>query len=136
MTILPFWSFTGHYCEARGMRFSSLPMFSAELPSTRQRHIDVVVLDINMPGMDGNQVAEVLRTERLTLPVVIWSAGPEEIPESLKWFADAFLYKGDSPFPLLLAIDKILKDSSRRNNLAGRMIDKAPVPTTGRLRAA
>jgi DNA-binding response OmpR family regulator len=90
-----------------------------------------VVLNINMPGMDGVQVAEVLKTERPTLPVVIWSAGPEEIPESLKWFADALLYKGDGPLPLLLAIDRILKDSRRRNNPAERMIPKVPVRTTG-----
>jgi CheY-like chemotaxis protein len=48
-----------------------------------------VVLDFNMPGMDGDQVAEVLKTERPTLPVIIWSAGPEEIHESLEWFAAA-----------------------------------------------
>ena len=101
---------------------------------TRKRQIDVVVLDINMPGMDGGQVAEILKTERPTLPVVIWSAGLEEIPESLKWFADAMLYKGDGPLPLLLAIDKILKDSRRRNNLAERRNNKAHVPIIQRKR--
>ena len=103
--------------RSKGYKVFTAPDGLSGIAITRQRHIDVVVLDINMPGMDGDQVADVLKTERPTLPVVIWSAGPEEIPESFKWFADALLYKGDGPLPLLFAIDKILKDSRRRNFL-------------------
>ena len=126
----------GTLLRNNGYEVLTAPDGLSGIDATRRRHIDVVVLDINMPGMDGNQVAEVLRTERPALPVVIWSAGPEEIPESLKWLADAFLCKGDGPFPLLLAIEKILKDSRRRNILAERMINKALVPTTGGVGAA
>ena len=125
----------GTLLRSKGYEVFTAPDGLSGIAITRQRHIDVVVLDINMPGMDGVQVAEVLKTERPTLPVVMWSAGPEEIPESLKWFAAALLYKGDGPLPLLLAIEKILKDSRRRNNLAKRMINKAPIPTIGRLGA-
>ena len=106
----------GTLLRSKGYKVFTAPDGLSGIAIIRQRHIDVVVLDINMPGMDGDQVAEVLKTEQPTLPVVIWSTGPEEIPESLKWFADALLYKGDGPLPLLLAIDKILKDSRRRND--------------------
>jgi len=111
----------GTLLRSKGYEVFTAPDGLSGIAVTRQRQIDVVVLDINMPGMQGDQVAEILKTERPTLPVVIWSAGPEEIPESLKWFANALLYKGDGPLPLLLAIEKILKDSRWRNNLAERV---------------
>ena len=103
---------------------------------TRKHVIDVVVADFNMPGMDGNQVAQVLRNEQPVLPVVIWSGSPQETLESLKWFADALLYKGDGPLALLLAIEKILKDSAHRNKPSRRMNHPAPTPTTARSEVA
>ena len=115
----------GTLLRSKGYEVFTAPDGLSGIAITRQRQIDVVVLDINMPGMNGGQVAEILKTERPTLPVVISSGGLEEIPESLKWFGDAMLFKGDGPLPLLLAIDKILKDSRRRN---ARTNNKAPVP--------
>jgi len=95
---------------------------------TRKHAIDAVVLDFNMPGMDGDQVAQALREEHPTLPVVIWSGSPQETLESLKWFADVLLDKGDGPLALLLALEKILKDSAHRNKPSRRMNRKAPIP--------
>jgi len=109
---------------------------STGIALTRKHRIDAVVLDFNMPGMDGNEVAQVLRKEQPALPVVIWSGCPEEIRESIRWFADVLLYKGDGPETLLSTIDKVLKDSGTRNNLAERMTNEAPIPTTGRLGAS
>ena len=37
----------------------------------RKHHIDVVVLDFSMPGMDSHQVAQVLMKDDPTLPVVM-----------------------------------------------------------------
>src|SRR5260370_40057831 len=71
----------------------------------RQHPMAAVLLDYNMPGMNGNQVAEVLMKERPRVPVLIWSGCPDQIPESLKWFADAVLYKGDGPVTLLSTLD-------------------------------
>ena len=62
---------------------------------TRKYPIDAVVLDFEMPAMGGNQVAQVMVTEKPTLPIVISSGSPDEIPESLTWSADAVLHKGD-----------------------------------------
>ena len=89
---------------------------------TRKHSIDAVVLDFNMPGMNGAQVAEVLMKEQPTLPVVIWSGCADKIPESLKWFADALLHKGDGPGTLLSAIEKVVSACSTSK--------KAPVRRT------
>ncbi len=72
-----------------------------------------VVLDFNMPGMDGNQVAQVMAQEQPTLPVVIWSGYLGEIPESLRWFAYAVLHKGDGPDVLLSVVESLVKAGAR-----------------------
>src|SRR5579862_6814398 len=51
--------------------------------------IDAVVLDFNMPGMDGAQVAQLIMQERPVPPIVVCSGCLYEVPEWLKWFADA-----------------------------------------------
>ena len=96
------------FLESKGYRVLAAADGLTGIALTRKHAIDVVVLDFNMPGMDGNQVTQVLMKEQPTLPVVICSGSPEEIPESLKWFADASLHKGDGPDTLLAAIEKVV----------------------------
>ncbi len=73
------------------------------------RHsIDVVVLDFKMPGMDGAQVAEVLLGEQPELPIVICTGFFDAVPEWLRWFAAAYLQKGDGPDVLLSTIGKLI----------------------------
>ncbi len=121
----------GVLLESRGYRVLTARDGPTGLDLTRKHRIDAVVLDFNMPGMDGNEVAQVLRHEQSTIPVVIWSGCPDQIPESLRWFADAVLYKGDGPETLLLAIDEILKDARRRNNPSQRTNAKMPLRASG-----
>ena len=52
----------------------------------REHQIDTIVVDFNMPDLDGNQVTQVLlMKEYPTLPVVILSGALDDILESLKW---------------------------------------------------
>jgi CheY-like chemotaxis protein len=52
----------------------------------REHQIDTIVVDFNMPDLDGNQVTQVLlMKEHPTLPVVIWSGALDDILECLKW---------------------------------------------------
>ena len=53
---------------------------------TRTHHIDAVVLDFAMAGMDGNAVAEALMKEQPKLPVVVWiHGGPLNSWNSWHW---------------------------------------------------
>ncbi len=70
--------------------------------------VDVVVLDFKMPGMDGGQVAEALLKQHPELPVVICTGFFDAVPEWLRWFAAAYLHKGDGPTALLSAIQELL----------------------------
>jgi DNA-binding response OmpR family regulator len=87
---------------------------------TRNHLIDVIVLDFNMAGMDGSAVAQVLMKEHPNLPVVIWSGCLNDIPESLKWYADALLEKTDGPEALISAIERLLSTSNPRKKPVAR----------------
>jgi DNA-binding response OmpR family regulator len=100
----------GNLLKSKGYKFLSASDGPTGIAVAREHELDAVVIDINMPGMDGNQVAQILRTERPTVPIVILSGCLNETPESLKWFADVLLHKGNGPLPLLLAVEKVLKD--------------------------
>ena len=74
---------------------------------TRKHTIDAIVLDFNMAGMDGSAVAQALMKEHPRLPVVVCSGCLDDIPESLKWYADAVLEKTDGPEALISTIEKL-----------------------------
>ena len=99
---------------AKGYTVLTAPDGPTGLAITRKHSISVVVVDFRMPGLDGNQVARVLMQEHPKLPVVMYSGFPDEIPESLKWFADVVLEKGDGPDTLLSAIDKLIGSETKK----------------------
>ena len=47
--------------------------------------------------------------EQPMLPVLICSGYIDEIPESLRWFADALLQKADAPGALLSVVERLVK---------------------------
>jgi CheY-like chemotaxis protein len=100
--------------ESKGYSVLLAPDGPTGIALSREHLVDVVVLDFNMPGMDGSQVAEVMTQEQPTLPVVILSGYPAEIPESLRWCADAVLHKADGPEVLLSVLESLVK-AGRRN---------------------
>jgi DNA-binding response OmpR family regulator len=87
----------------------------------RHHSLDAIVLDFNMAGMDGSAVAQMLMKEQPTLPVVVWSGCLDDIPESLKWYADALLEKTDGPEALVSTIENLITTGfSRRKAVAQR----------------
>ncbi len=73
-----------------------------------EQNADVVVLDYKMPGMDGGQVAEVLLARKPHLPIVVCTGFFDTVPEWLKWFAAAYVHKGDGPDALFSAIEEVI----------------------------
>jgi len=77
---------------------------------------DAVVLDLQMPGIDGRDVLRQLRTLYPSLPVVVFSGlkskGVEEV--LLDQGASAFLQKAFSLHQLGLALEEVLPPSGRR----------------------
>ncbi len=77
----------------------------------RRGGIDVVLLDIALPGRDGLDVLKQLHQEFPKLPVLIVSTYPEKqyALRSLRLGAAGYLNKGADPAELITAIRKIAK---------------------------
>jgi len=58
---------------------------------------DAIVMDLEMPGVDGYEALHLIKTQNPTIRVIIFStyAGPEEKKRSLLAGADDFVMKGD-----------------------------------------
>src|SRR5690606_9694931 len=82
---------------------------------------DICILDIMMPGTDGFQVAEAIRTRDKDVPIIFLSAKTlkEDRIRGLRLGADDYLVKPFSIEELLLKIGVFLKRSV-----------KSPVPKT------
>jgi CheY-like chemotaxis protein len=106
--------------ESKGYRVVTAVDGPTGIALSREQSIDVVVLDFNMPGMDGNEVAQVLTQEQPTLPVVVWSGYPDGIPESLRWFAYAVLRKSDGLEPLLAVVESLVSASTTNKRIPAR----------------
>ncbi len=77
--------------------------------------IDLIVLDIKMPSMDGTEVLEELRRRNITVPVIIYSGHADYRSNFETWLADAYLVKQSDLSELK---EKIKEFLSPRNNRA------------------
>ncbi len=85
--------------------------------------VDLVILDVNLPGMDGYVICSLLRQQKKTMPILMLTARitQQEIVKGLNLGADDYLCK---PFDL----DELL---ARVRALLRRNGEKQPVMTTG-----
>ena len=108
--------------ESKGYRVLIAPNGATGIEISRKHSVDAVVLDCRLAGMGADQVADVLAKEQPNLPVAISSDSPDDIPESLKWFADALLQRGDGAEALFLAIEKLVAVSSTAKKAPSRIV--------------
>lgn len=69
-------------------------------------HIDLVVLDYYMPGLNGGDVAAEMRRRRPDVPIIFLSAYFSLPPAALE-LANAFITKGDPPDVLIEKIQQL-----------------------------
>lgn len=82
--------------------------------------IDVVLLDVEMPGMTGLEMLERLRKIDANLPVIFVSAykRAEFIQKAIRLRATDYIDKPVNPFDLENALSKALTQNSNRNKLS------------------
>ena len=83
----------------------------AGIELARRAKVDAVVLDFQMPCMDGEEVARILRHDCPNLPIVLLS-GSGEVPNSALSMVNEYLQK-DSPDLLELLDCTLLRLTER-----------------------
>ncbi|VAV84497.1 hypothetical protein MNBD_DELTA01-1125 [hydrothermal vent metagenome] len=75
-------------------------------------HLDMVLLDIKMPGMDGVEVLRKLKEKYKELPVILCTAYPHYKQEFGTWASDAYVVKSSD----LRELKDKIKDVLRKNH--------------------
>ncbi len=94
-----------------------------------KRHVDLIVLDIMMPRMDGYQFAQTLRDTRCNLPILMVTAKEAQADKRLGFQAgvDDYMVKPVDEEELLLRIAALLRRSQivseRRLTVGGTTLD-------------
>jgi len=90
----------------------------AALEAARSERLDLVLLDVMLPGMSGVEVLRVLRREGVATPVIILSAKGDEIDRvvGLKVGADDYVAKPFSRPELLARIEAVLRRQRRETD--------------------
>jgi CheY-like chemotaxis protein len=100
--------------ESFGYRVRAVDSGWAALEAARQVAFDVIVLDVEMPGLDGMAVGHALRSDPRTASAMIAmhsSVGEEAVRAGFDRF-DAFVSKTSSPRALGERVDRLIR--SRR----------------------
>lgn len=71
-----------------------------------EQSIDVVVLDLNMPKVTGEQVAQKLKGKAPEVPVVIYTANPERLEKQQVRY-DSLVYKSSDLEELVAKVKKL-----------------------------
>jgi two-component system, OmpR family, alkaline phosphatase synthesis response regulator PhoP len=102
-----------HYLERAGHAVEMVTSGRDVLPRTRERHPDLIILDLMLPGMDGLLVCQALRHDRTTaaIPVIMLTARGEESDRirGLELGADDYVTKPFSPKELVARVAALLR---------------------------
>jgi len=78
----------------------------------RSRPVDAVVLDYQMPGMNGDIVAQKMKSINSRVPILLFSAyGP--LPDKKMKSVDSFVSKSQPPREFLSTLQGLLKDQHK-----------------------
>lgn len=90
------------------MLFAANGLEGLEKLALEKGAIDVIILDINMPGMDGLQTLARIHDLNPRLPVILNSAYAEYKDQFVSWIADAYVIKSSDPKELKDAVRRVL----------------------------
>ncbi len=113
-----------HHLERDGFAAVEAGDGPATLRASRDG-VDLLLLDIGLPGIDGFEIARTLRREGRTMPIVILSARTEEIDRvvGFELGADDYVVKPFSPREVVARCRAILRRSGIRHD-AGPVVHR------------
>jgi CheY-like chemotaxis protein len=97
--------------------FSVLTASSGQraLELLKNNHVDAVITDYEMPGMDGMAVAHLVRKLRPSLPIIMFSASTE-VSDRVSNIVNAFCDKTESRDKLLAVINQLVYQEDQENS--------------------
>ncbi len=81
----------------------------------KERCPDCIILDLNMPGMDGLEVLKCLRVKHPHLPVIVHTAYSISKDELEKWSVAAYITKSSDLDELKQTISYVLQSNNKVN---------------------
>lgn len=116
----------------QGFRVQAVDSGAAALAALRQAHFDVIVLDVEMPGMDGPALARALRSAPDTADAAIAmhsSVAEDELRRRFDAY-DAYVRKGPDTLALGEQVDRLARSRrpARQTPSAATGTGAHPVP--------
>ena len=106
-----------HYLQKAGWTPHVAPSGDAALAYTRGHPVDLVILDVMLPGLSGLEVCRALRADEKTaaLPIIMVTARAEETDRiiGLDIGADDYISKPFSPNELVARVRALMRRSKR-----------------------
>ena len=83
----------------------------------RKENIDIVVLDIMLPGIDGYEVCKILRKEYPHLGIIMLTAKSQDIDKimGLEYGTDDYMSKPFNPMELVLRVKSLARRMEKAN---------------------
>lgn len=78
--------------------------------SFAEEHVDLVILDIRMPKLNGIEVLKIIRGARSDVPVIIYTANPDDFEDSLSYGNTYKITKSADMMELMDTVEKVLND--------------------------
>ncbi len=102
-----------HHLERKGYEVLQAQSGPEGVALLTVREVDCVLLDYNMPGMNGDRVAREIKRLRPAIPVLLVSGGT--VPEDVLLWVDGILTKDSLPSQLLERVESLLLGEPARD---------------------
>lgn len=74
--------------------------------SFHEQSVDLVILDLRMPKLDGGGVLKTIRSSNKIVPIIIYTANPNDVPDYESYGNVKILIKGADLSPLFEEVTK------------------------------
>ena len=110
------------FLNKNGYKVETMEDFSNTIEDILRRKVDLILLDINLPGFDGEYVLKEIRKVS-EVPIIIITSRDNEIDEllSMNYGADHYVTKPFNIQILLAKINSVLRRTSNLGNEANKI---------------
>ena len=114
--------------KLEGFNVNSVPNGQAAVEYVRTHHVDLIVVDLRMPGMDGLEVVQVVNQLSPDTEVIVLTAfgTTETAIQALRLRIHDYLLKPASPAQILASVKKGLERRSLRIQAKGNAVEIPP----------